>query len=61
MTISFNNIPKNIRTPGAYGEIDPSRALQGLVPNPHKVLILGQKIAAGTVPLDTLVGIVRSC
>ena len=57
MTISFNNIPKSIRTPGAYGEIDPSRALQGLVPNPHKVLILGQKITDGTVPVETLVAL----
>ena len=57
MTITFNNIPKSIRTPGTYGEIDASRALQGLVANPHKVLILGQKIAAGTVPFDTLVAI----
>ena len=57
MTITFNNIPKTIRTPGAYGEVDPSRALTGLAQNPHKILILGQKIAAGTVPFDTLVAI----
>lgn len=59
MAISFNNIPKDIRTPGAYAEIDNSRALTGLAPNPHKVLILGQKIAAGTVPFDTLVAITK--
>ena len=57
MTISFNNIPKSIRTPGAYGEIDPSRALQGLIALPHKVLILGQKITDGTVPVETLVAL----
>jgi len=59
MAISFNNIPKGIRTPGAYAEIDNSRALTGLVANPHKVLILGQKIAAGTVPFDTLTAITK--
>lgn len=59
MTISFNNIPDTVRTPGAYVEIDNSRALKGLVQNPHKALILGQKIAAGTVPFDTLVAITR--
>lgn len=59
MAISFNNIPKTIRTPGVYAEIDNSRALTGLFAIPHKVLILGQKIAAGTVPFDTLVQISR--
>jgi phage tail sheath gpL-like len=59
MTIKFNNIPDTIRTPGAYGEIDPSRALTGLLAIPHKVLILGQKIAAGTVPFDTVVAITK--
>lgn len=55
MTITFNNIPKTIRTPGVYAEVDNSRALTGLAAIPHKVLILGQKIAAGTVDFDTLV------
>ncbi len=47
MTIAFNNIPDSIRTPGAYAEVDNSRALKGLVQNPHKVLIIGQKSASG--------------
>jgi len=54
MAISFNNIPTTIRLPGAYNEIDNSRALTGLVQNPHKVLILGQKITAGTAATDTI-------
>lgn len=57
--ITFNNIPDTIRTPGAYAEIDNSRALQGLVANPHKALIIGQKIAAGTKPTETLIAITR--
>lgn len=57
MPISFNNIPKDIRTPGVYGEVDPSRALQGLLPNPHKALIIATKTAAGTMATDTITAI----
>lgn len=59
MTISFNNIPTTVRTPGVYNEIDNSRALQGLVQNPHKALIIGQRIAAGSVAADTLTAVTR--
>ena len=57
MAISFNNIPDTIRTPGAFTEIDSSRALQGLAAVPHKVLLLGQKIDAATVEFDSVVQI----
>ena len=57
MAISFNNIPNSIRTPGTYAEVDNSRALSGLATNPHKVLIVGQLIAAGTAPLTTVMQI----
>ena len=46
--ITFTNIPTTIRTPGAYNEIDNSRALQGLTANPHKALIVGQKLSGAT-------------
>ncbi len=60
MAISFNNIPDTTRVPGAYVEIDNSRALKGLVQNPHKVLIVGQRLPAGaTVHYDTLMAITR--
>ena len=59
MTISFNQIPTTIRTPGALAEIDNSKAVTGLVPNPHKVLIIGDKITAGTIPLATLAAITK--
>lgn len=59
MAISFNNIPNTTRVPGAYIEIDNSRALQNLVPNPHKALIIGQSIAAGTAANETLQAITR--
>lgn len=55
--ISFNNIPTTLRTPGVVAEVDNSRALQGLAENPHKALIIGQKIAAGTVPVEVLTAI----
>jgi len=59
MAITFNNIPTTVRTPGGYVEIDNSRALQGLLQNPHKVLIIGQKLVTGTAPYDTLMTISR--
>lgn len=49
MTISFNAIPLDIRTPGQFIEFDNSRALRGLPAIVHKVLIVGQRLATGTV------------
>ena len=50
MTISFQNIPDEIRTPNAFVEIDNSRALGNrLVQNPHKALIIGQRTTEGSV------------
>jgi phage tail sheath gpL-like len=60
MSISFNNIPDTIRTPGAYAEVDNSRALQGLAQNPHKVLILGQKLSTGSAAFDQLIAITQN-
>lgn len=59
MAITFNNIPTTVRTPGVYVEIDNSRALQGLVANPHKALIIGQRTSSGTVDCDVLMAITR--
>jgi len=59
MAIAFNNIPTTIRTPGAYGEVDNSRALTGLAQNPQKVLIVGRGMTTGTVPPEVLVAISR--
>lgn len=49
MSISFNQIPIDIRVPGQYIEFDNSRAQQGLPAMPHKILVIGQRLAAGTV------------
>lgn len=54
MPVSFNNIPDTIRTPGAYTEVDNSRALQGLAQNPHKALIIGQKTSDGLSPVEVI-------
>lgn len=49
MTVSFNQIPINLRVPGQYIEFDNSRAQQGLPVMPHKIMVFGQRRAAGTV------------
>lgn len=50
MAISFNFVPANIRVPGAYGEVDNSKSLRGLLPAfNHRLLVLGQRLAAGNV------------
>lgn len=46
MAISFNSIPVSIRTPGAYIEIDNSRAVQGTAAIKKKVLCIGQKLSS---------------
>ena len=48
-SISFNGMPASIRVPGTYVEIDNSRALRGLTDWPAKVLVLGQRLTAGTI------------
>jgi phage tail sheath gpL-like len=60
MSITFNNIPSNTRTPGVLVEIDNSQALQGLAENPHTALILGQKLnSGGSKSVETLQAITR--
>ncbi len=53
MTVSFDFIPATVRVPGAYAEFDNSRALRGLLPTvAHRILVLGQRLAAGTVAAE---------
>lgn len=52
MTISFNSIPTNLRTNGRYIEFDNSRAVQGVSPMYNRALIVGQRLAAGTVAAE---------
>lgn len=53
--ITFNTIPLDIRTGGVYLEIDNSKALGGsLVAQPRRMLYIGNKLAAGLAPANTL-------
>jgi phage tail sheath gpL-like len=48
MTISFNEVPSNIRVPGAYVEIDASRANNNSQLD-NRILVIGQRLSTGTV------------
>ncbi len=47
--ISFNSIPVDIRTAGQWIEIDQSHAVHGLPAQDRKLLVIGQRLPAGTV------------
>lgn len=49
MAVSFNSIPSTQRVPLVYIEFDNTRAVVGTPPIPHKVLVIGQRLATGTV------------
>lgn len=57
--VSFREVPADVLVPGQYIEIDSSRADSGTPPIPRKIVIVGQKLAAGSavvaqeVPLAT--------
>lgn len=54
MTISFNEVPSNLRVPLVAVEINNSRATQGPALLAYRALLLGQKTSAGTATADTL-------
>lgn len=48
--VSFNFVPDQLRVPGAYAEVDNSKALRGLLPSfTQRILVIGQRLAGGTV------------
>lgn len=49
MTVSFNDIPSNIRVPLVYIEFDNTRAVQGTPGIDHKLMVIGQRLSTGTV------------
>lgn len=55
MSIAFDLIPKTNRVPGAYVEVDPSRALSAQPGELHKVLVIAPKLEAGTAPVEVVV------
>lgn len=58
--ITFNAIPLDVRTPGAYVEFDSSRAVNGLPRAQQRILVIGQRLAAGAVPASLPVQIVSA-
>ena len=52
MAISFNDIPSTLRVPWCYIEFDNSGAIRGDTVQPYTILVLGQKLAAGTAEVE---------
>jgi phage tail sheath gpL-like len=52
--ISFDTIPSTIRTPGVYSEFNTKMAVATLPANLYKCVIVGQRIAAGSVAANVL-------
>lgn len=57
--IPFLTIPIDWRVPGAYIEIDHTKAVRGLPVMSHKMLILGQRLSTGTVAAGVLTRVSR--
>lgn len=53
--VAFASIPSSIRKPGKYFEFNTSLAVRTLPGNLQKTLIVGQRLAAGTIPANTVV------
>ena len=53
MSISFNEVPANVRVPGVYIEIDNS--LANSAEDLQRVLIVGAKSASGDTDVNTVV------
>ena len=47
--VSFNEIPDNMRVPGIYIEIDPSKAVSGSATMERRLLLIGQRLTSGQV------------
>lgn len=60
MPITFNTIPIDLLRPGQYIEFDNRNAVTGLLAQPHKILAIGQRLAAGTVAAGVPTQIVSS-
>jgi phage tail sheath gpL-like len=57
--ITFLTIPTDWRIPGAWIEIDHTRAVRGLPNMERRVLLLGQRLPTGSVPARTLTRVTR--
>jgi phage tail sheath gpL-like len=52
--VSFSSVPANLRVPFVAVEFDNSRAQQGPALLPYRVLLIGQKTAAGAAAANSL-------
>ena len=60
MSISFNQIPINLLTPGQYVEFDNSKAVGGLVNETARILLFAPKLSTGTGKANTPIMVTRS-
>jgi phage tail sheath gpL-like len=60
VAVSFNFIPNLLLTPGAFIEIDSSRAVSGLSTLPNRVLLIGSRLVSGSVVAEQLVQVTRA-
>lgn len=60
MSISFDTIPLDLRTPGQFVEFNSSRATTGPQAQPQRALIIGQKLAAGVAVANTPIRITQA-
>jgi len=60
MAISFERMPVTIRVPGVYTEISNQQAVRGLVVKPYRILVIGQRLGAGTVAANVLTQVTRA-
>jgi phage tail sheath gpL-like len=51
-SISFNQIPVNLLTPGQYVEFDNSKAINAPVNMPQRILLIAQSLASGIAPAN---------
>lgn len=55
--ISFDQIPASIRKPGKYFEFNTKLAVRTLPGNPQLVVLIGQRLAVGSVQAATLINV----
>lgn len=60
MSVSFNQIPNDLRVPLVSIEIDNTGAVQGTPALAWKVLVLGQRTASGTQPAGEVVRVTKA-
>jgi phage tail sheath gpL-like len=55
--VSFSSIPSSIRKPGKYFEFNTALAVRTLAGNQQKVLMVGQRLASGSIVANTPVDV----